>query len=551
MITRDSIERLKTVIDIVDVVSNYVELKKTGGYFKACCPFHEEKTPSFVVTPARNSYKCFGCGVGGDAIKFVMEYEKLSYPEALEKIATQYNITLQYEKGAQKPLDSRALDQINGFYHKRLAQNPTAMQYLENRGIHTSLIEKFELGYAPDSRDTMQFLSQQFIRPEEALECGITGRNERGTFARFIERIMFPIRNISGKLVGYGGRTISNHPAKYINSPETKLFQKSRLLYGYYVAKADIYKKKEVIITEGYLDVIMLHQAGFTQAVATLGTALTKEHIPLLKKGDPNIVMAYDGDLAGQEAAFKAAKLLASASFKGGVVLFGGGMDPADMVKNHQIEQLNNLLSNPKPFVPFCVDKIVESFNTRIPEEQEQALKQGIAFLRTLNPIQQDNHKKYLASKLRISDNFINTSKFQEERSNPLTRAGISNPLELQIIKTLINNLNYIDMILEYVDKEIFEYHQDEFDLLLSGAYEDEKLLKIHLDNRIIPLDESNLKFQLVQLLSSYYKGMIPKINKSHRIDSDRKRYLINTLWLKIEKLRKGEFVAYESIGAI
>ena len=324
MITKQSIENLKSNLDVVDVVSQFLELKKSGANFKACCPFHGEDTPSFVVSPAKQIYHCFGCGVGGDSIKFVMEYEKLTYPEAIEKLASMYNVHLDYDKNFKKQ-DTTIIQKVNEYYQKLLSHNKTAENYLRDRGISSSSIEKFEIGYAPSSGDTINFLKTSFLNLADAKEFGIIDTGQNGLYARFIERITFPIYTITGNIVGFGGRTITGHNAKYVNSPQTKLFNKSRLLYGYHIAKESVYKKKSIIITEGYLDVVMLHQAGFTNTVATLGTALTQDHLPLLTRGEPEIIVAYDGDKAGLNAAYKASLLLSHSNFKGGVVIFEGG----------------------------------------------------------------------------------------------------------------------------------------------------------------------------------------------------------------------------------
>ena len=308
MIDNASIESLKNTIDIVDVIGNYVELKKAGANYKANCPFHGEKTPSFVVSPSKQIYHCFGCGVGGDSIKFMMEMEKLSYPEAVEKLASMYNFSLNYTKGSSDYSDAkRILEVMQHWYLKNLDQNLSAKKYLVDRSISTASVEKFGIGYVPGGVEVMQFLQRTHLPVPQAVEAGIIAQGERGEYyARLVERITFPIYSTAGAIVGFGGRTITNHPAKYINSPQTKLFNKSRLLYGYHLAKESIYKKKQIIICEGYLDVIMFHQAGFSTAVATLGTALTAEHLPLLRKGDPKVILAYDGDKAGVAAALKA-----------------------------------------------------------------------------------------------------------------------------------------------------------------------------------------------------------------------------------------------------
>jgi DNA primase len=282
MISQDSIEALKARLDIVDVIGNYIELKKAGGNFKAPCPFHDEKSPSFVVSPQKQIFHCFGCGAGGDAVKFVMEYEKLNYPEALEKLAQNYNFTLTYTDNKHNKPRSKVMEKLNNWYQSLLTRNQTALAYIQERGIYQSSIEKFGIGYAPDSLSTINYIKSQHFTMQEAIDMGVVGyepsRNQ--TYARFIERITFPIYSANGTIVGFGGRTITGHQAKYVNSPETPFFNKSRLLYAYHLAKHAVYKKQEIIITEGYLDVIMLHQAGFDNAVATLGTALTQEHLP-------------------------------------------------------------------------------------------------------------------------------------------------------------------------------------------------------------------------------------------------------------------------------
>lgn len=548
MIAQESIEQLKNTIDIVDVVSNYVELKKNGANFKACCPFHDEKTPSFIVSPQKGIYHCFGCGAGGDGIKFIMEYEKLSYPEAIEKLANQFNISLHYTD-TQKKIDTKVLDQINDYYKKMLNSNSTAERYLYDRGLHENSLEKFELGYAPHSNDTINFIRANHLSFQEAEETGIVGKNERGFYSRFIERIIFPIHSASGKIIGFGGRTITNHPAKYINSPETKLFNKSRLLYGYNVAKNTIYKHNEIIITEGYLDVIMLHQAGFTQAVATLGTALTRDHLPLLRKGEPKVILAYDGDDAGKEAAFKASQMLSTSSFKGGVVLFGGGQDPADMVKNHQIEALKKLFEKPKPFIPFCLEKIVYSFNLQIPEEKDKALQEASRFLQNLSPLLQEEYKAYLASLLKIDSGYIKVRASNSNAPTTPTLSSRTDPQEQRILKSLLESPLLMDMLLEYIDEHVFEVHQEEFTLLMQNQYEHPKLIKIHIDDKITPLDEHQLKSELMMLLTRFYSKQLKLITRSQNLDFDQKSYLLKNVHQKLNKLKQGEFVPYESFG--
>jgi len=451
MIDNNSIENLKTRLDIVDVVGHYMELKKSGANWKCVCPFHDDSNPSLVVSPSKQIYHCFSCGAGGDSIKFVMEYEKLTYPETIEKLASMYNFSLDYTASDGKiKEDRKLLENINMFFKKNLEHKKEALEYIKNRGIGEASVEKFELGYAPSSPENLNFLQSNGYTMSEAIETGVAGVGENGrNYARFIERITFPIRSASGKIVGFGGRTISGHQAKYVNSPQTKLFNKSYLLYGYNFAKDSIYQNRAVIVTEGYLDVIMLHQAGFTNAVATLGTALTKEHIPLISRGNPKVILAYDGDNAGVAAALKASMMLSSIGIGGGVILFTEGMDPADMVQRGENEKLSKLFNNPQPFIEFAIEKIVKKYDLHNPLEKQKALEEGSTYLKTLPSSIANSYAGILSGTLNINQNLV---KVQTHQSNRLkgNKRVFEDILELTIIKTLLTigayyNQNFID----------------------------------------------------------------------------------------------------------
>ena len=463
MIDKNSIENLKSRLDIVDVIGNYIELKKSGANYKARCPFHNEETPSFVVSPAKQIYHCFGCGAGGDAISFVMEYDKLSYPEALEKLANDFNIPLIYTKNNFDKKDERkVLEQINIFYKRCFNDKEKAKSYLIDRGVYNSSREKFEIGYAPSSEQVISFLKENFLSEEDSVKTGILGVGEQGRiYARLVNRITFPIFSPNGKIVGFGGRTISNHPAKYINSPQTPFFNKSKLLYGYHLAKENILRKNRIIITEGYLDVIMLHQAGFNESVATLGTALTKEHLPLLRRGEPQIVLSYDGDSAGISAALKASKMLSSLSMNGGVVIFDGGQDPADMVKSGKIDELNSLFNRPKPFIPFVLEKIANNYDLSNPLQKEKALNEAVDFIKTLSNVLQDEYKEYLSVLLQVDKRVIRIRKKYISKQNNIGKK--EDLAELSIIKTILLKPQFLDMVLDFVDETVFSTHKEIF----------------------------------------------------------------------------------------
>lgn len=548
MISQDSIEALKAQLDIVDVIGSYIEIKKAGANFKAPCPFHDEKSPSFVISPAKQIYHCFGCNAGGDAIKFTMEYEKLNYPEAIEKLADTYNFTLHYDNNrGPKKEKSLLIEKLGQYYISLLPKKPEALKYLHERGIYESSIERFGIGYAPSSQMSIGFLKQQMFTMPEAIELGVVGQGDNNIYARFIERITFPIHTSNGTLVGFGGRTITGHQAKYVNSPQSKIFNKSRLLYAYHLAKESIYRKKEMIVTEGYLDVVMLHQAGFTQAVATLGTALTSDHLPLLHKGDPRIVMAYDGDNAGRAAALKAARLLSASGFNGGVVLFEGGLDPADMVKSAQMEALNHLFQQPISFIEFVLTQTLQNYDLRDPKAKESALHECIGFLKTLSPLLQEEYRPYLASMLGISPSLIRLT-----RSNTPTQAPAvftkHDIWELSLIKTVMEYPAFTDQILDFINPSLLQYHREEFELALASKFDDPRLMAISIDTQINAFDSDEaLKSELITFLGNYYNKELKKVMSQNTLKFEKKTFLIRSYRNKIAKLKQGELVSFDA----
>jgi DNA primase len=547
MIAADSIEGLKARLDIVDVVGGYIELRKAGANFKGVCPFHDEKTPSFVVSPQKQIYHCFGCGAGGDSIKFVMEHDKLSYPEAIEKLADSYNYTLSYSKGTQKKRDTKIIESLNGWYQTLLEKNTTAKSYLIDRGIYTSSIERFGIGYAPTSKETLHYLKSNMYNINEAIELGVVGKGESNVYARFIERITFPIHTANGLTVGFGGRTITGHSAKYVNSPQSKLFNKSQLLYAYNIAKDAIYKKAEIIVTEGYLDVVMLHQAGFNTAVATLGTALTPEHLPLLRKGSPRIIMAYDGDSAGLAAALKAAKLLSAAGFDGGVVIFDEGVDPADMVKNGHIEELSRLFRSAKPFIEFVLELGLSRYDLNSPKAKEQAMHEGIGYLKTLSPLLQEEYKNYLSSRLGISPSLVTISTQRQDSATPAPIGHIGDAWERSLIKTAVENPLFIDQIVDSFSSTLLQFHAHELELVLQGKSDDPQVMAIVIDDKNPPFkDSEHLRDNLIFFLRNYYEKELKKVKFQQELSLDKKAFLIRSYRNKIDKLKRGELVPYE-----
>ena len=412
MIKNESIENLLATVDIVDVVEKYVPLKRSGANFVGVCPFHDDSHPSMSVSSKLGIFHCFSCKAGGNAIKFIQDYEKISFPEAVEKLAGMYNFTLQYTgaKVQERSEEKKVLGILNAYYQSCLYQNPAAVKYLHDRGLSEQSIRKFGLGYAGASAQTIRVLQNEEIPPQDALNAGAVKQNERGLYASFIERITFPIYNHASKLVGFGGRTISDNPAKYVNSPQCALFDKSKIFYAFDLAKKSAIAKKTLIITEGYMDVIMLHQAGIDNAVAVLGTALTPAHLPLIKRAELNVVLSFDGDAAGINAAIKSARLLCLNKIDSSVAIIGGGADPADMIVAGKVRELEQIYASGMESGEFLIRQIAKKYDLARPVQKEAALNEIKEFTAALGPVLAESYQSLVAQILNVSPGSFNLS---------------------------------------------------------------------------------------------------------------------------------------------
>lgn len=539
MVSAESIEQLKQRADIYEIVSQYVELRRAGANYTACCPFHNENTASFVVNPQRNIFKCFGCGEGGDSIAFIMKIENLAFGEALEKLAMLCNFTLTYEKKSNG-VDSAIfahLERIAKYY--QACANENIIKYLQNRGISTESIKHFKLGFSGDSRDFMAFLLRAQMPLDKLAEIGVIGSDNGRNYAKFNNRIMFPIFDINGRVVGFGGRVMGDEKtAKYINSQQSKIFNKSRLLYGYNFAKDSIFKERKIIVTEGYIDVIMLHQVGFKNAVATLGTALTELHLPLLSRGEVEILLCYDGDSAGVKAAFKASMLLANKS--GGVVIFAGGKDPADMVNEGRIDELKCLFSEPVPFIRFVISHIASGYNLSDALQKERALREISAFMRTLSPILQESYKDFVANTLQIPSRLLRVNNAPISQGKSITA---QNDAESILLKSILEDNSLLDLALEYLSDDMFS-KKEAFVALKIGDLNQNDLLAIALDGNIRALGAEDFKEQMRLFLINAHQKTLKSLKQTHTpSDKIATAFKINQ---KISLLKSGKLVRYE-----
>ena len=373
-IDRDFINDLPNRVDIVGLINKRVALKKAGKDYKACCPFHEEKTPSFTVVPTKEIYHCFGCGESGGIIDFVMKYDHLSFVEAIETVAGESGISVVYDQTA-KPVDKRferynqIMTELNNFYQKQLKSSSTknkVVSYAKKRGISGAIAKRFELGFAPPGWTN---LFDQYTDKEDSikdlLSMGmIVQKKDKKDdyYDRFRNRLMFPIHNAKGSVIGFGGRVLSpeDNP-KYLNSPETPLFSKSKELYGLYHCRKYSRRIDSILVVEGYMDVIALHQQGITNVVATLGTATTPAHLQVLSRSADTIVFCFDGDKAGKDAAWKALKTSLPSITSGLIIKFlilPEGEDPDTLIKKESAKAFTKRIETAQTLSSFLIDHI-------------------------------------------------------------------------------------------------------------------------------------------------------------------------------------------------
>lgn len=405
----EQIEEVRQQSDIVDVIGNYVKLKRSGSGYVGLCPFHNEKSPSFSVSPARQMYKCFGCGVGGNVITFMMEYENFSFPEAMNFLAERAGIDLPKQEltPEQKRQESirTILLEINAkaatYYYAKLKSSAGQIgyEYLRKRELSDETILHFGLGYAGQGGDELyRYLRSQGYDDNILKETGLFKMDERGVYDKFWNRVMFPIMDVSNHVIGFGGRVMGDAKPKYLNSPETKVFDKSRNLFGLNYAKQG--KRNYFILCEGYMDVIALHQAGFSSAVASLGTAFTEQQASLMKRYTKEVLLTYDSDGAGQKAALRAIPILRRAGLSGKVVHMEPYKDPDEFIKALGAEEFEKRLENAQNSFFFEVEVAKNTYDMSDPE-QKTAFYHDIAqkLLVFTDKVQRDNYLEAVAAK--------------------------------------------------------------------------------------------------------------------------------------------------------
>jgi DNA primase len=473
---RQIIDEIRARVDIVDLIGSYITLKRAGSGYKALCPFHREKTPSFTVNPARQIYHCFGCGAGGDVFKFVMQYENVEFMDAVRLLAQRAGVSLQLTDAdrdavARKDLLYKAHEEAARFYHEVLLRDQcaeAARAYLRERQIGPDAIEQFGLGFAPGGFDVMErFAEKRGLSIEHLEAAGLIARNESGRrYDRFRERLMFPIRDLSGRVIAFSGRILGKdeRAAKYLNSPETPLFRKSRTLYAMDRARHSILESRCCLLCEGQIDVIRCHLAGFTNAVAALGTAITNEHAAVIKRHADRVILLLDADSAGRNSALRSAEIFLEADLSVSVASLPTGEDPDSLIVKRGAEALRSVLENTRSVVAFQVDTLAASEDITSDAGLRRIASSVLATIRhSSSKIQRARMLRELSTRVGIPEHHL-----QEELargSGPASykgdsaagrsgtkRASATVPAEeRELLRLLVQNSDMLDVVQRFV----------------------------------------------------------------------------------------------------
>ena len=420
MIPSEKIDEIRERADIVQIVSEYIPLKKSGRNHVGLCPFHSEKTPSFTVNDEKQIFYCFGCGAGGNAFTFLMKQENLSFPEAVRTIAKRLGIEIPMDKKPSAEENQRELLFLANhiaaeYYHQNLLTSPEAEKaqvYIKNRGLKPEITKNFKIGYASQiSNSLAKFLTKKGISLDLAEKVGLVAKRGNDYYDRFRNRIMFPIMDVRNRVVGFGGRALGNEEPKYLNSPTSPLFKKGESLYGMFQAKNAASKEGFVLVVEGYIDLLMLHQHNFINTVATLGTALTTEHLRRLKGYTKEVYTLFDSDEAGKAAAIRSLPMFLEEDIHSKVVLIPAGLDPDELLKKEGAAKMAEYIHNAKPSMDFFLDSIKTKYDIESSNGKVSFLEQAAPYVVNIkNPTERDVYIERISSILHIRPDVVLSS---------------------------------------------------------------------------------------------------------------------------------------------
>lgn len=497
-----NLNEFKEAINIYEVISNFVSLKKNGINWSGCCPFHDEKTPSFVVSESKGIFHCFGCEEGGDSISFIQKYKNLNFEEACIEIAQIIGFELVFANTTYKKIDFSIMEKAKDFFKSQL--NMEAKEYFLKRGLNQESIDKWDLGFCPSG-----FVLNKIIEDKDkelALNLGLINKSTDGRiYTPFSNRLIFPIYNIKNKIAGFGGRIIEGNGAKYINSKESKQYVKKQILYGLNLAKENIIRSKEALILEGYMDCILAHQVGFNNTIATCGTALSYDHIAQLTKLGAKIILCFDNDNAGLNATFRASENLIKAGVYEAEVLLleTKHKDFAEIIANGEIETIKN--ASRVPIIEFMLRNIIKP-TSNIEQKNLMIIEVKKFLLSIKNDFIKESYIKFASQILNISPKYLSTTepKKIKKRTYNLTEASI--------IKAISLDLKLVNQVIEWLYFDDFITLKECFSNLASGII-DSTAREIMLDESIILPD--NLSKSMLVVYESSAKNKINNIKNS------------------------------------
>jgi DNA primase len=508
------IDQIRQVANITEIASQYTSLRQRGRKHVGLCPFHAEKTPSFTVDSEKGLFHCFGCGIGGDVFSLVMEKENMSFPEALKYLAEKYNIPLP----EQRKISPQALKleeqilKINesalAFFKKNLfntQEGKTALEYLKKRQIPDQIIQDFKIGYAMNSWDSLSvFFNSKGVSPGLLEKAGLAApaRKAGEFYDRFRGRLIFPIFSLTGKVVGFGGRTLFNQEPKYLNSPDTPIYSKGQLLYGLNFSKDSIRSAGEAILVEGYTDFISLFQSGLTNVVASLGTALTPHQIGLAQRFAPKILINYDGDTAGRTAAFRAVPLCLEKGLETRVVVLPKDLDPDGFIKEHGKDEYVQLMNSAVPGLKFAIDFSVEGKRMNVPEVKTKVLRGILVIIDNIpDSIVRSEYLRQAAEFLAVEESVLRgLAERKPAGTEPEAKDSFLHA-ERRLLQILIENKELRPYIFAEVRDEDFKGLKSEpvFRIILS-CFKNEKDLNFHdLQKEIGPSLATPLSLALLE----------------------------------------------------
>lgn len=494
------VDEIKSRCNIVDVIGRHVPLKKAGNNYKGVCPFHNEKTPSFVVSDAKQIFTCFGCGATGDVIEFVQRYNNLDFPGAVEKLAEEYGIEIK-SANFQGERERAALYEINreaaAFFYRAFtrALNP-GYEYMKKRGIEPATLRKFGIGYADGEWDSLyKYFMEKGADPKVLLELGLISYSNGKYYDKYRDRVIFPIINTRGKVIGFGGRILGDGNPKYLNSPESPVFLKKNNLYGLNLTRQDINKENQVILVEGYMDVISLYQNGVRNVSASLGTALTENQAAMMKRYTDNVILSYDSDSAGQAAALRGLDILHKAGCKVKVLHVSDGKDPDEFIKKNGKDEFLKLVQSSMTFADYKIHLLKRRLDLSTTEGSVEFLQETAKILRELSPVEADIYIKKIAKETKISEGAIrleingnnNTEIARNSNRTPAREpvkgqpqsgrsAGTGSMIEKYLIKLMLMKSGYVRRAkpYEWVFKSPSAYKI--YEMILSVYKDDEEI---------------------------------------------------------------------------